>query len=149
MPWTPHTLYTVLFVCLHVCSSVCVSTGDRQQIPHEAQTQFRFPVISTTSLFTSLKRACLSFFRHDVLSHTQVFLWVHIKMQFSASSACQFNGRAGSSHSLAPPPPSYPTPHTYTGLQPRWETLQSWLLCSNAMATTGHYKSVIFVFAYW
>lgn len=75
--------------------------------------------------------------------YTEVFLQAHIRC--GVSSACQFNGRAGSSHSFSTPLPPYPTPLSYTGFQPRSYSLQSQLLCNTTAATMGCWKSVNFV----
>lgn len=94
---------------------------------HEHQTGFISLLVNTTWLLP----LCVFV--------TQVFLWVHIKLRFSASSPCQFNRRAGSNRSFSPPPPLYPTSLTYTGSQPRSYTVHHspLLLCSTT--PTRHY----------
>ena len=55
----PHTLYTVIFVCKCVCSSVCVCRGDRQQIPHNLVFYW-----SASPHFYLLKMSVCFFFVH-------------------------------------------------------------------------------------
>lgn len=119
--------YTVHgFVCIHVCVQVFVWAEVTDDKSHMNITCNLERFWSITPHFYLFEMNMCAFFSQDE-SYTQVFLWVHIKIQYSASSFCQFNGRAGSSHSFSTPPPPYPTPlsYTYTGLQPRSYTLQS------------------------